>query len=124
MRFPPALDDDGSSRRERRRRRHKQALGLRGQRTTRYQWGRSGQAPRAGLDLKSREIATLAALTTLGNAPAQLRALNVDLTREEIVETIVQMAIYAGVPAAINALAAAREVFSSFETPASAGSSG
>jgi 4-carboxymuconolactone decarboxylase len=71
---------------------------------------------RPGLDLKSREVATLAALTTLGNAPAQLKAhiegaLNVGLTREEIVETIVQMAIYAGVPAAINAPAVAREVF-------------
>ncbi|MEI9963710.1 MAG: carboxymuconolactone decarboxylase family protein [Caulobacteraceae bacterium] len=71
---------------------------------------------RPGLGLREREIATVAALTALGNAPAQLKAhiegaLNVGLTREEIVEVIVQMAIYAGVPAAINALAAAREVF-------------
>ena len=71
---------------------------------------------RPGLGLREREIATVAALTTVGNAPAQLRAhiegaLNVGLTREEIVEVIVQMAIYAGVPAAINALAVAREVF-------------
>jgi 4-carboxymuconolactone decarboxylase len=71
---------------------------------------------RPGLGLREREIATLAALTALGNAPAQLKAhiegaLNVGLTREEIVEVIVQMAIYAGAPAAINALAVAREVF-------------
>jgi alkylhydroperoxidase/carboxymuconolactone decarboxylase family protein YurZ len=38
-------------------------------------------------------------------------ALNVGLTREEIVEVIVQMAIYAGAPAAINALETAKAVF-------------
>ena len=75
---------------------------------------------RPQLDLKSREIATVAALTALGNAPAQLKAhiegaLNVGLTREEIVEVIVQMAIYAGVPAAINALETAKAVFAGRE---------
>jgi 4-carboxymuconolactone decarboxylase len=71
---------------------------------------------RPQLDLRDREIATLAALATLGNAPGQLKAhvegaLNVGLTREEIVEVLMQMAIYAGVPAAINALQIAGEVF-------------
>jgi 4-carboxymuconolactone decarboxylase len=71
---------------------------------------------RAELPLRDREIATLAALTTLGNAPAQLRAhvegaLNVGLSKQEIVEVLMQMAIYAGVPAAINALQIAGEVF-------------
>ncbi|MYM31076.1 4-carboxymuconolactone decarboxylase [Duganella sacchari] len=71
---------------------------------------------RPGLDLKSREIATVAALTALGNAAPQLKvhihaALNVGVTRTEIVETIMQMAVYAGFPAALNGLAAAREVF-------------
>jgi len=36
---------------------------------------------------------------------------SVGLTREEIVETIMQMAVYAGFPAALNGLFAAREVF-------------
>jgi 4-carboxymuconolactone decarboxylase len=72
---------------------------------------------RPGLDLKTREIATVAALTALGTAPAQLRvhmkaALNLGCTREEIVETVMQMAVYAGFPAALNRLAAAKEVFS------------
>jgi 4-carboxymuconolactone decarboxylase len=72
---------------------------------------------RPGLDLKTREIATVAALTALGTAPAQLRvhmkaALNLGCTREEIVETVMQMAVYAGFPAALNGLAAAKEVFS------------
>ncbi len=71
---------------------------------------------RPELPLREREIATVAALTAMGNAPAQLKAhiegaLNVGLSRQEIVEVIAQMAIYAGVPAAINALAIAREVF-------------
>ena len=73
---------------------------------------------RPGLDLKSREIAVVAALTALGNATPQLKvhiqgALNVGCTRDEIVETIMQMAVYAGFPAALNGLAAAKEVFAS-----------
>lgn len=71
---------------------------------------------RPGLDLKSREIAVVAELTALGNAAPQLKvhvhgALNVGASRTEIVETIMQMAVYAGFPAALNGLAVAREVF-------------
>ncbi len=71
---------------------------------------------RPGLDLRSREIATIAALTALGYATPQLKVhiqagLNVGLSREEIVETIMQMAVYAGFPAALNGLFAAKEVF-------------
>ncbi len=71
---------------------------------------------RPGLDLKSREIAVVAALTALGNASPQLKvhigaALHVGLTQEEIIEVIMQMAVYAGFPSALNGLAAAREVF-------------
>jgi 4-carboxymuconolactone decarboxylase len=82
---------------------------------------------RPGLDLKTRQIATVAALTALGTAAPQLRvhihgALNVGCTREEITETIMQMAVYAGFPAALNGLAAAREVFGSRGTEAPASS--
>ena len=71
---------------------------------------------RPQLDLKSREIAVVAALTALGNATPQLKvhlhgALNVGCTREEIVEVLMQMAVYAGFPAALNGLFAAKEVF-------------
>jgi 4-carboxymuconolactone decarboxylase len=71
---------------------------------------------RPQLALRDREIATLAALASLGNAPAQLKAhvegaLNVGVTRDEIVEVLMQMAVYAGVPAAINAMQLAGEVF-------------
>lgn len=71
---------------------------------------------RPGLDLKSREIATVAALTALGNAKPQLKvhiqaALNVGCTREEIIEVVIQMAVYAGFPAALNGMTAVKEVF-------------
>ena len=72
---------------------------------------------RPELDLKSREIATVAALTALGNARPQLKvhlnaALNVGCTPKELVEIIIQMSVYAGFPAALNAASAAGEVFS------------
>ncbi len=71
---------------------------------------------RPGLDLKSREIATVAALTALGNASPQLKvhihgALNVGCTKDEIIEIIIQMAVYAGFPAALNGIFVAKEVF-------------
>lgn len=72
---------------------------------------------RPGLDLKTRELAVVAALTAMGNAAPQLKvhlhgARNVGCTRQEIVEVIMQMAVYAGFPAALNGLFAAKEVFS------------
>ena len=71
---------------------------------------------RPGLDLRTRELITVAALTALGTAAPQLKshlrnALHVGCTREEIVETLMQMAVYAGFPAALNGLFAAKEVF-------------
>ena len=75
---------------------------------------------RPGLDIKSRELATVAALTALGNAPLQLKshingALNAGWSREEIVEAIMQMAVYAGFPASLNGLYAAKEVFAEID---------
>jgi 4-carboxymuconolactone decarboxylase len=71
---------------------------------------------RGGLDIRAREIATIAALTALGNAAPQLKVhieagLHVGLSRDEIVEVIMQMSVYAGFPAALNGLFAAKEVF-------------
>ncbi len=70
---------------------------------------------RPGLDRRSRQLATIAALTALGNAQPQLKvhiqgALNAGCKPQEIVEVILQMAVFAGFPAAINALNVAREV--------------
>lgn len=71
---------------------------------------------RPGLDLKSREIATIAALVALGNARPQLEvhiaaAINVGCSRQEIVEVMMQMAVYAGFPAALNGIFTAKDVF-------------
>ncbi|WP_047042178.1 carboxymuconolactone decarboxylase family protein [Vibrio mexicanus] len=70
---------------------------------------------RDGLDLKSREIATIAALTAMGNCAPQLKvhlhaALNVGCTEEEIKEVILQMSVYAGFPSALNGMFAFKEV--------------
>ena len=71
---------------------------------------------RETVDLKTRELATVAALTAMGTAEAQLKshitaALNVGNAPEEIVEIIMQMSAYAGFPAAINGINAAKEIF-------------
>jgi 4-carboxymuconolactone decarboxylase len=71
---------------------------------------------RGVLSLKEREIVTLSALAALGNAQPQLKvhihgALNVGCTRQEILEIMIQMAVYAGFPAALNGAFAAKEVF-------------
>jgi 4-carboxymuconolactone decarboxylase len=70
---------------------------------------------REGLDLKSREIATVAALTALGNCTPQLKvhlnaALNVGCTEDELKEVILQMSVYAGFPTALNGMFAFKEV--------------
>jgi 4-carboxymuconolactone decarboxylase len=71
---------------------------------------------RPGLDLKSRELAAVASLVTLGHATPQLKihingALNVGWSEQELIEAIMQLAGYAGFPAALNATFTAAEVF-------------
>ncbi len=63
------------------------------------------------LDSRTRQIVTVAALATLGTAAPQLGALRCGVTREELVEIMMQLVPYVGVAAAINAVAACREVF-------------
>ncbi len=72
------------------------------------------------LDIRSREIAAIAALTAMGNAQRQLKnrinsALNVGVSREEVVAVITQISVYAGFPAALNGIEAAKEVFAERE---------
>ncbi|MCF7506211.1 carboxymuconolactone decarboxylase family protein [Vibrio sp. L3-7] len=76
---------------------------------------------RPGLDLKSREIATVAALTVLGNCAPQLKvhlnaALNVGCSKEEIKEVILQMSVYSGFPSALNGMFAFKEVLAERNT--------
>lgn len=71
---------------------------------------------RPGLSLRDREIATIAALAAMGTAQPQLKVhieagLNVGLSQSEITEILMQMAVYAGFPSALNGLFAAKEVF-------------
>lgn len=75
---------------------------------------------RPQLDLRAREIATIAALAAMGNATPQLKVhleagLNVGLTRAEIVEILMQISVYAGFPAALNGLFAAKDVFAALD---------
>src|ERR1700731_5419449 len=68
------------------------------------------------LDSRTRQIVTVAALATQGNAAAQLRthiggALRCGVTRQELIEIMMQLVPYVGVAAAINGVAACREVF-------------
>ncbi|VEF24085.1 4-carboxymuconolactone decarboxylase [Shewanella baltica] len=75
---------------------------------------------REGLDLKTRELVTVAALTALGHCQPQLNvhingALNVGCVPQEIVEVILQMSVYAGFPAALNGMFVAKAVFAERE---------
>ncbi|CAH0529996.1 carboxymuconolactone decarboxylase family protein [Vibrio hippocampi] len=70
---------------------------------------------RPGLDLKTREMLTVASLISLGNATPQLElhmkaAINVGVSPEELLEVVIQMAVYAGVPACMNGLASYRKI--------------
>mgnify|MGYP001289810281 FL=1 len=82
-----------------------------------HAWG--GVWNREGLDRKTRGLITLAALTAL-KCPQELKghvrgALNNGCTVEEIREALLHCAVYAGVPAAIDAFRAAQEVIDSYQ---------
>jgi 4-carboxymuconolactone decarboxylase len=69
---------------------------------------------RPGLDLKSRELITVAALASIGAAPAQLKpqlaaALAAGWSAAQLTEALMQLSVYAGFPAAMNGLGALRE---------------
>lgn len=71
---------------------------------------------REGIDLRTREMLTVAMLAAMGTAPGQLEfhiraAMNTGVTREEIVEIVLQVSVYAGVPACMNAIFAAKKAF-------------
>lgn len=76
---------------------------------------------RPGLDHRSRQLVTLGVLTALGGTEPQLKthinvALNVGLTRDEIIEALLQAAVFCGFPRVLNATAVAREVFQARES--------
>jgi 4-carboxymuconolactone decarboxylase len=80
---------------------------------TQYCWGEVWGRP--GLDRKTRSIINLAMISAL-NRPHEVKmhvkgALNNGLTKDEIKEVFLQVAIYCGVPAGVDSFRIAREVF-------------
>ena len=78
-----------------------------------YVWSKVWARP--GLDVEQRSVANLAMLTAL-NRPHELKlhvkgALNNGLTREEIMEVLLQTGMYCGLPAAVDAFRVMREAF-------------
>ncbi|MEM5585325.1 carboxymuconolactone decarboxylase family protein [Roseibium sp. AS2] len=88
------------------------------------EWAYGRHYARPGLDLKTRQLCTIAALTVLGGQTGPQLKVNIEHTlaagaaRAEIVEAIWQMAVYGGLPAAINGLNAAQEVFDKLDAAA------
>lgn len=85
--------------------------------TTEYCWGYVWG--REGLDRKTRSLLNLAMISAL-NRPHELRlhvaaALRNGVTRDEIREVFMQVAIYCGVPAGVDSFRAAREVFAQID---------
>lgn len=81
-----------------------------------HAWG--GVWNREGLDLRTRSLITLAALTAL-KCPQEIKghvrgALNNGCTVEEIREALLHCAVYAGAPAAIDAFRSAQEVIDTY----------
>ncbi|MEW5737165.1 MAG: carboxymuconolactone decarboxylase family protein [Thermodesulfobacteriota bacterium] len=71
---------------------------------------------RSGLDVKTRQVVAISALSAMGNSLNQLKphihgALNVGLSRAEVVEIVIQIALHSGFPAALRAMGAVKEVF-------------
>lgn len=63
---------------------------------------------------------TVAMLAAMGTASGQLEfhtraAMNTGVRREEIVEIVLQVSVYAGVPACMNAISAAKKAFQAVE---------
>jgi 4-carboxymuconolactone decarboxylase len=85
--------------------------------TTEYCWGWCWG--REGLDKKTRSIINLAMISAL-NRPNELKmhvkgALRNGLTKEEIREVLLQVAIYCGIPAGVDSFRAAKEAFAEAE---------
>jgi 4-carboxymuconolactone decarboxylase len=84
---------------------------------TEWCWGAIWTRP--GLPRKTRSLINLAMLTAL-NRPHEIKlhvqgALNNGVTREEMSEVFLQAGVYAGVPAAVDAFRAAKEVFDTID---------
>ena len=88
--------------------------------TTKYCWDEIWNRP--GLDRRSRSILNLGMIAALNRGhefKAHIRgALANGLTREEIQEILLQIAVYVGVPAGVDSFRLAREVFAEIDAAA------
>jgi 4-carboxymuconolactone decarboxylase len=80
---------------------------------TQYCWGEIWGRP--GLDRKTRSMLNLAMISAL-NRPHEVKmhvkgAINNGLTKDQIMEVLLQVAIYCGVPAAVDSFRIAKEAF-------------
>lgn len=81
------------------------------------EWAYGRHYARGVVDVKTRQLCTIAALTAMGGQTTPQLKVNIEHTlaagasQQEVVEVIWQMAVYGGMPAAINGLNAAIEVF-------------
>lgn len=94
--------------------------------STEYCWGYVWTRP--GLQLRERSLINLSMISAL-NRPHELKlhvkaALNNGLTREEIREVLLQVAVYCGVPAGIDSTRIAREAFAEVDAAAAAAAGG
>ena len=84
-------------------------------------WGSVWARP--GLDRKTRHLLTIAMLATLGKheeLAMHIQATqNTGVTRDEVKEVLLQVAVYAGVPAANAAIAVAKQVYARMDNPPS-----
>lgn len=86
------------------------------------EWAYGRHYARGGVDGKTRQLCTIAALTAMGGWTAPQLKVNIEHTLaaganpQEIAEVIWQMAVYGGLPSAINGLNAAIEVFDTLPT--------
>ena len=84
---------------------------------TQYAWG--GIWTRPGLDRKTRSMVTIAMLAALGRheeLKLHIRATrNTGVSQEEVKEILLQVAVYAGVPAANSAFEHARRAYEEME---------
>ena len=79
------------------------------------EYGFADISSRPALNLRYREIATIAALTSLGTASSQLKfhimaGMNIGITKDEIAEIMILMSVYSGFPSAINGTMVLKEV--------------
>ena len=79
------------------------------------EWALGGISARPGLDMVTRELVVIASCVTLGHTVTQLRAhaqaaLSAGATRDQVIETILQLTFYAGGAAVRNALVHVKDI--------------